>query len=376
MKKIMLFMVLLLVCFASFGQNRNYKLQFKVQHENIYIDTRDVNAIYITSSLHTMDDNVYGVWCCSLVNMDTVYVFPLIVLPSVTTCEVTNVTMNSALASGQVTDEGSSSVTERGVCWSTSHDPTTSDSHASSGGGMGSYSINIIGLAESTTYYVRAYATSREGTAYGDEVSFTTFEGLQEDWVDLGLPSGLLWATCNVGASSPEDYGIYFAWAETQPKSEYSWSTYSYCCNGSYNSLTKYCNNSTYGCGGYTDNLTNLQSGDDAAKAQWGGEARIPTKEEWIELYTDCTLVWITQNGVDGMCFTGPNGNSLFLPAAGCRYENIIMDEGRNGHYWSSSLYTNDPQGAWCFYNNSNIYLVSYESRIGGCSVRAVRSAE
>ena len=372
MKKIMLFLALLHVGFACFGQNRNYKLQFKVQHENIYIDTRDVNAIYITSSLHTMDDNVYGLWCCSLVNMDTVYGFPLIVLPSVTTFEVTNVTTNSALASGQVTDEGSSSVTERGVCWSTSHDPTTSDSHANSGGGIGAFTINITGLAENTTYFVRAYATSREGTAYGDEVSFTTFEGPQEDWVDLGLPSGLLWATYNVGASFVEDYGDYFAWAETQPKDDYTWSNYSYCCHGNSLSLTKYCNHVGYGCDGYLDTLTILEPEDDAATANWGNGWRTPSKEEWQELFDNCSSIWTTQNGVNGRLYTGPNGNTLFLPAAGSN--GFLV--GSAGFYRTSILLEADPSGTWEAYfgeNNSSVY---YNDRSGGISVRAVRSAK
>ena len=92
----------------------------------------------------------------------------------------------------------------------------------------------------------------------------------QGDWVDLGLPSGLLWATRNVGANSPEDYGNYFAWAETSPKSVYDWDTYIYTC-GNWGDLTKYCDNSNYGCNGFTDNLTILQPGDDAATANYGG---------------------------------------------------------------------------------------------------------
>ena len=374
MKKILLFVAFMLVGFMGFGQNgRTYMLKFKTQGTNVFIDTREVNGIYITAHMHTLDDNVYGLQTCSIESIDTVYVFPLIVLPTVITCEVTNVTTNSALASGQVTDEGSSSVTERGVCWSTSHDPAISDSHASNGGGIGFYTINLTSLAANTTYYVRAYATSREGTAYGDEVSFTTFEEPQEEWVDLGLPSGLLWATCNVGASFVEDYGDYFAWAETQPKDDYSWSNYIYCCHGNSLSLTKYCNNYGYGCDGYTDNLTVLEPDDDAATVNWGNGWRTPTKAEWQELFDNCSSVWTTQNGVNGRLYTGPNGNTLFLPAAGSDHGFLA---GSSGFYRTSMLLQADPSGTWNAWSGENGYEMFYNGRSEGISVRAVRSAK
>ena len=196
----------------------------------------------------------------------------------------------------------------------------------------------------------------------------------QGDWVDLGLPSGLLWATRNVGASSPEDYGDYFAWAETQPKSYYDWDTYTYTCSD-YDDLTKYCNDSYYGCDGYTDNLTILQAGDDAATANWGKGCRTPTREEWEELIDHCTSVWTTQNGVNGRRFTGPNGNTLFLPAAGFRWDDHLYVAGRYGCYWSSLLYTDCPNGAWRGYFNSGYSGLYSDYRYSGHSVRAVRSA-
>ena len=197
----------------------------------------------------------------------------------------------------------------------------------------------------------------------------------QGDWVDLGLPSGLLWATRNVGANCPEDYGSYFAWAETSPKSEYNWSTYQYCCNNSYNSLTKYCSKSSYGCNGYTDNLTILQPGDDAASAHYGG--RMPTREEWQELRDYCTSVWTTRNGVNGMLFTGPNGSTLFLPAAGCRCDSSLYDAGSFGDYWSSSLITVVQYSAWGFgFGSGSTYVDHYYYRNYGHSVRAVRSGQ
>ena len=191
-------------------------------------------------------------------------------------------------------------------------------------------------------------------------------------YVDLGLPSGLLWATCNVGADNPEDYGDYFAWGETQPKSVYTWSTYQYC-NGSSSTFTKYCNNSSYGYNGFTDNLTTLLPEDDAATANWGSDWRMPTEEEWQELYNNTTHTWTTQNGVNGRLFTASNGSSLFLPAAGCRNGSGLGSAGSWGYYWSSSLGTDSPYNAWGFYFNSDSFFVGSSYRYYGQSVRAVR---
>ena len=188
------------------------------------------------------------------------------------------------------------------------------------------------------------------------------------DWVDLDLPSGLLWATRNVGATSPEEYGDYFAWGETQTKEVfYNWSTYRYS-NGDYDQLTKYCNNSSYGYNGFTDGLTTLQPGDDAATANYGG--RTPTQAEWKELIDNTTSQWTTINGVNGRCLTGSNGNSLFLPAAG----RALRSDGSDGYYWSSSLCTELPRYARRFIFLSDIQRVySNGDRCSGYTVRAVR---
>ncbi len=200
----------------------------------------------------------------------------------------------------------------------------------------------------------------------------TEKEKVDNDWVDLGLPSGLLWATRNVGASSPEDYGDYFAWGETQPKEVYSWSTYRYGNGGS--QLTKYCNDSYYGYNGFTDNLTMLQPSDDAATANWGGGARTPTEAEWDELIRHTTSQWTTRNGVNGMLLTSSNGNSLFLPAAGYRWGSSLRRAGSDGFYWSSSLYTDLPTRPWDFYFRSGSQGVYYDGTRGhGFTVRAVR---
>ena len=157
------------------------------------------------------------------------------------------------------------------------------------------------------------------------------------EWVDLGLPSGVKWATCNVGATNPWEYGGYYAWGETEEKDCYDWSTYKWC-KGSDDTMTKYCTSSSYGT---VDNKTILEPQDDVAHVRWGGRWRMPTAEEQQELYDECTWERTELNGVYGYTITGPNGNSIFLPVAGyCDGMNI---DHRNESYgdgcnWSSSL--------------------------------------
>ncbi len=166
-----------------------------------------------------------------------------------------------------------------------------------------------------------------------------TVQNETHEWVDLGLPSGTLWATCNVGANSPEEYGDYFAWGETEPKTDYSWSTYKYC-KGSCDTMTKYCTSSDYGI---VDNKTELEPSDDAATANWGSEWQMPSLEQCKELYNNnyTTTTWTVMNGIYGrMIVSNSNGNSVFLPAAGWQADAIIDGTGGYGYYWSRSLYT------------------------------------
>ena len=181
------------------------------------------------------------------------------------------------------------------------------------------------------------------------------------DWVDLGLPSGTLWATMNVGANSPEEYGDEFAWGETVPKEIYNWESYRWC-KGSNNTLTKYCTNSYYGNNGFTDGTTELESVDDAAYVNWGPQWRMPSKEQLNELKTECTWEYTSiQNGVHRYKVTGPNGNSIFMPFTGSF-----------GYYWSRTLEPNYSHYAYCLYfSPSVIWLSSY--RYLGYPVRAVR---
>ena len=185
----------------------------------------------------------------------------------------------------------------------------------------------------------------------------------QQDAVDLGLPSGTLWASCNVGASSPEESGDAFAWGETEPVREYDWnnpwSNYKWC-NGSSDTLTKYCTDSDYGT---VDNLTELEPEDDAAWVNWGPMWRMPSEEQFDELAENCTWKWSTKNGVEGRLITGPNGNSIFLPAT------------EENAYWSRELNTALPFYAFGrdFDLQNAKWLHMWSPRIDGCYVRAVQ---
>ncbi len=195
-------------------------------------------------------------------------------------------------------------------------------------------------------------------------------------WVDLGLPSGLLWAECNVGAMVPEEYGDYFAWGETQPKSDYSWNTYRYCTvdgEGNLSTLTKYNTLTDYGS---VDNLTILNPSDDAATVCLGGGARTPTKEEWEELMNNTTVKWTTKNGVHGRKLTAANGNTIFLPATGRCKGSEIVNAGDYGFYWSALLNTDHPHDARDFRFSSGFQAMRSHNRHYGLSVRAVRAGQ
>lgn len=296
-------------------------------------------------------------------------------VPVVVTCAAGNVIDTRATLYGNLISDCGSNVTECGFYYGTSEDDLSQNVVAiltDSG-----FSCELTGLENGTTYYYKAYATNSIGIAYGEQMGFTTIGIVNgHEWIDLGLPSGTKWATCNVGADTPEGYGEYFAWGETAPKEIYDWSTYIYC-NGSAGTFTKYCYDAEYGYDGFTDTLTTLEAIDDAATANWGAGWRMPTRAEMRELYNSCTQETATQNGVKGRRFTGPNGNSIFLPAAG-HYNSNIFGAGSYGYYWSSSIYTElypySPCDAWEFSSFEGYYHVSHNPRNSGRSIRAVCS--
>ncbi len=293
--------------------------------------------------------------------------------PTVTTNSVSNITFESATCGGNVTDDGGANVTARGVCWSTSQNPTINDNKTSDGSGIGSFTSNLTNLNENTTYHVRAYATNENGTSYGDELTFTTIkvnydldgEIAGHGYVDLGLPSGKKWATCNVGASSLEDYGDYFAWGETSPKAEYDWDTYLH-----WNDI-----NGNGWCGNGEATINSDISGNaqyDAATANWGGGWRMPTIDEIRELVDNCTWERTQVNGVNGSKFVGPNGSCIFLPAAGNRNGSSLWGDGDYGYYWSSTPDDYYDRDAYYLGYNSSIEGVYCGNRVCGRTVRPI----
>ena len=181
--------------------------------------------------------------------------------------------------------------------------------------------------------------------------------------IDLGLPSGTKWACCNVGASKPEDYGGYYAWGETKTKEVYSWDTYQY---GYYNYDGDY------------SHLVNIGSDIagteyDAATANWKAPWRMPTIDQCRELLDNCTSEWTTQNDVNVRKFTGPNGGTIFLPAAGNRWYSDLYHAGSSGYYWSSTLDDSYPYYAWYLIFYSGGVGTGNDGRFGGLTVRPVR---
>lgn len=219
----------------------------------------------------------------------------------------------------------------------------------------------------------------------GWEFVFKEKEGAEDpynghEYVDLGLPSGLKWATMNVGATKPEEYGDYYAWGETEPyyaeghsqdnpckvwregKTGYNWASYFDSVNGSGSSFDRYA----------LGKKTTLDADDDVAHVKWGGDWRMPTEAEQNELCEKCTWELTTQNGVYGEKVTGPNGNSIFLPAAGYRGDSWIYNAGSSGHYWVSSLHESYSGSAYELLFSSDCVRRFSNYRYYGQSVRAV----
>lgn len=178
--------------------------------------------------------------------------------------------------------------------------------------------------------------------------------------VDLGL--SVQWATCNVGAEAPEEFGEYFTWGGTAPQQTYSWSDYIYC-NGTYNSITKYND---------ADKLTMLQPADDAATANFGKKWRTPTKKEYDELCAKCDWTWEEENGTNGYRVTGSTGNSIFLPAAGFKENDWLPVLNREGYYWLADIA--DGSNAKCAFFDKDRKSFSYRYRCNGFSIRPVRN--
>ena len=199
--------------------------------------------------------------------------------------------------------------------------------------------------------------------------------GVTYEYVDLGLPSGLKWAKCNIGAETETDYGDYFQWGETTPDTDYTWATYKHC-NGSYTTMTKYNTSTDYGEN--PDNKTTLESEDDAAIQIMGGNWRMPTSNEFKELFDNTTNVWVTNyngSGINGRKFTGSNGNSIFFPTSGYADGTVVKYRDSNGYYWSSSLYQDDSSyGLFLIFNSGGVTPQECDERYFGMAVRGVRN--
>lgn len=179
-------------------------------------------------------------------------------------------------------------------------------------------------------------------------------------YVDLGLPSGLKWATCNIGADSPEEYGDYYAFGETETKATYSEDNSKWY-GVSYKTLKRKKVLNSNG---------NLTAAHDVAVAKWGGKWRMPTAKEQEELLNECTWEWTAQNGKSGYVITGPNGKSIFLPAAGFRSGSDLKDAGGVGHYWGATAYNGDFNACYMYFHADGHYWFNF--RYYGRTIRPV----
>ena len=191
------------------------------------------------------------------------------------------------------------------------------------------------------------------------------------EWVDLGLTSGTLWATMNIGARTPEEYGYYFAWGETTPKNYYDWDTYKWCVDN-FNNLNKYCTDNRFG---FVDNKTELDPEDDAAYVNWGFNWRMPTDAQFDELRSECYWLWTSINGVNGYLVSSKlNSASLFLPAAGDCFASSVFSAESEGNYWSRTLYAGETYNAYNLgFGSDHVGYSGCWNREKGYSIRAVR---
>ena len=292
----------------------------------------------------------------------------------VTTLEATDVSETSATLNGYVAASNTTKSYTAGFFLSTTNSTPSSTDYTknvtySGSNPIGYFSASATELLSGTKYYFRAYVLYDGYYYYGVPFEFTTNDSSSSGgsyltcpdsnhphMIDLGLPSGTKWACCNVGANAPEEYGNYYAWGETQTKSVYSDDTYQYYQNGK-----------------YVDIGTDIAGTDyDAATANWGEPWQMPSEMQLEELCNNCTSVWITLDGVDGRKFTGSNGGSIFLPAAGFRWDELEL-AGIWSLYWSSTIseHINDAYALASYPNYLEWHY--HHGRYGGHSVRPVR---
>ena len=215
-------------------------------------------------------------------------------------------------------------------------------------------------------------ATVTSAVSYNKESNMSVSSGDvdEREAVDLGL--SVMWATCNVGATAPEEFGDYYAWGETVTKEDYDYNTYKFNRNKSVGlmKLTKYNTDDMYGV---VDYKAVLEPKDDVARVKLGETWRMPTESEFIELVKQCSWKKAALNGVDGFyVISKVNGNRIFLPFAGYRYQTRLKDAGLKGHYWSSSLEAANPNSACHLFFKKSVGR-SYSFRYFGQSIRPVK---
>ena len=260
--------------------------------------------------------------------------------PDIVTVPAKDITITKAVVCGSIISDGGLEITECGIRYGLSDEFSHSNKKIANNISY-NFSINLENLSAGTIYYFQAYATNDYGTTYGNIESFST---LSYEYVDLGL--SVKWATTNIGAERPEDYGHYFAWGEVTPKDDYSWENYKWCDGAEYQ-INKYCTSSTYFDNGFYDSKSQLDQSDDAAVVNWGGNWRMPTYGELYSLSNNCIWTESSLNGIKGYMVTSKiNNNSIFLPFAGGNFGYGVEQTNISGHYWSSTLDTRGPVGA------------------------------
>lgn len=268
----------------------------------------------------------------------------------VETLDASSITSNSAVLSGYADGlESAEVLCNLGICYGTVNTPTIENSSYVSSGrkSSGEFSMSVSELKPNTTYYYRTRLALDDKHFYGEIQSFTTKEAddpMPGEMIDLGL--SVKWASHNVGASSPEGFGGYYAWGETEERSDYYFDTYKYTVDSDGDGII-----SSYETIDIGSNISGTQY--DVAHVKWGGSWRMPTQDEIIELVNKCSWKWTTYNGVNGQLVTGPNGNSIFLPAAGCRNGTSVYYVGDLGLYWSAAQFES---------NSGYAFLLSFYS--------------
>ena len=307
-------------------------------------------------------------WIDGRFSYGEVYSFTTEKASPVKTLGTVSVKSTSATLSGSVYGvAGSYSECSYGFCYGTSPKPYVDGEEVEAGTYEdGEYTFSLYDLDDMTTYYYCAYLSIDGEYSYGEVLSFTTPKSNTDitpgQYVDLGL--SVKWTSCNIGADAPEEYGGYYSWGEVSEKDDYSWGNYTYYDMVQYK---------------WIKIGTNISGTEyDVARRRWGIDWRMPTREEWTELVEKCEWEWITYKGTKGQKVTGPNGNSIFFPAAGHRTDDLFVGQGTGGEYWSGTLYEGSSLAIWYngmaylgAFSDAGSYMIYYTRDVGR-SVRAV----